>query len=177
MTKSIETYSTIIYLHPAVVGWIRSSFPYTENGYDLRNEDIYFIIQTSLIRENLKKTKPPHNLQKKQKKFLPIKILIHEWDFYHFGWEIPTFAQIKISNFLFNLMMKSFCEHIAYAYAYAGISRDATIRRILVEFLFEDEEMNFFYIRKYYQRKFQNTGKEMEIIDFAEYTIKNLTQI
>jgi hypothetical protein len=74
-------------------------------------------------------------------------------------------------------MMKNFCEHIAYAFAYAGIPRDATIRRILVEFLFDDDEINYFYIRKYYQRKFQNTGKEKEIIDFAEYTIKNLTQI
>jgi hypothetical protein len=167
-------YTTELSLHPAVVRWLDANYSKTENAYDLRSDALYIVFQTALFRKNIKY---PIKKFKKTEKFVPIRIAINEWEFYRFGWNIPNFAQIRISRMLFDMMMKNFCNHIAYAYAYGGISRDVTIRRILVENLFDDEEINYYYIRKYYQRKFQNTGKEQEIIDFVNYTLANIAQV
>jgi hypothetical protein len=173
MHPKSKSYSIELNVHPAVKRWIDSSFPLENNSYDIRKESFYIVFQASLFRKDIK---PPTKHLKKVEKFVPIRILIDQWDFYHFGWTIPTFAQIRISNLFFDLMMLNFCEHIAYAYAYSGIPRDVTTKRILVECLFDDDEINYHYIRKYYQRKYQQTGKEQQIIDFAKYTMYNLTQ-
>ena len=174
MQNRDKTYSIKLTVHPAVAKWIDSNFPNIDNVYELRDTSHYIIFQSALFRKNIK---PPSKPLKKTENYVPIRIFINEWDFYHFGWDIPNFAQIKISKLLFDLMMLRFCELIADAYAFGKIPRDVTIRRILVENLFEDDQMNYFYIRKYYQRKFQDTKKEQQIIDFANYTIENVTQI
>ena len=173
MNKRSETYSVDLRVHPAVAKWIDSKFPYINNAYELRSDPFYIIFQLALFRKDIK---PPSKSLKKIEKYVPIRISVNEWDFYNFGWNIPNFAQVKISQLLFDLMMLDFCKHIAYAYAYKKIPRDVIIKRILVECLFEENEMNYFYIRKYYQRKFQQTGKEHEIIDFANYTEENMSQ-
>jgi hypothetical protein len=139
------------------------------NAYDLRKDSLYIVFQMGLYRKDIKtRTKQ----LKKMESYKPIRILIEEWDFYHFGWNIPIFAQMRISKILFDMMMNSICEHIAYAYAYGGICRDVNIRRILIENLFDDDEINYAYIRKWYQRRFQNTGKEQQVIEFVKDTKK-----
>jgi hypothetical protein len=163
------SYSTTINVHPSAARWIEENFPNTSNGYDFRSHPLYVMIQSSLFRKDIR---VPVKKKKKQESYKSIKILINEWDFYHFGWIVPSFAQAKISKFIVDTMLNNFCEHIAHAYVYGKVSRDVSIRRILVEYLFDDEEMNYFYLRKYYQRKYQKTGKEKNLIQFKEYTEK-----
>jgi len=174
MTPKNKHYSVELNVCPSVARWLDANFESQGNAYDIRNSSFYILFQTALFQKNIKS---PNKPLKKTENHIPVRILIKEWDFYHFGWNIPTFAQVKISRLLFDLMMEKFCEHIAYAYAYGGVPRDVTIRRILVENLFEDNELNYYYVRKWYQRKFQNTGKEREVIDFARYTQENITEI
>jgi len=167
-------YTTELKLHPAVARWIDANYEKKGNAYDIRSDSMFILFRTALYRKNITQR---YKHFKKAESFVPLRIVIDEWDFYHLGWNIPNFSQVRISQMLFDMMMNKFCDHIAYAYAYGKISRDVTIRRILVENLFDDEEINYFYIRKWYQRKFQNTGKERQVIDFAKYTIENSTQI
>ena len=174
MNKKSKHYSVELNVQPSVARWIDANYSKVGNAYDLRKDTFYILFQTALFQKNIK---PPTKYLKKTENHVPVRILINEWDFYHFGWNIPDFAQVKISKLLFGLMMEKFCQHIAYAYAYGGIPRDATIRRILIENLFDDNEMNYYYIRKWYQRKFQNTGKEKEVIDFVEYTKGDIAQV
>jgi len=160
-------------MHPAVVKWIDATFPKVDNAYDLRKDALYILFYSSLMQ---KKIKPPLKPLKKIEKHIPIRIHINEWEFYRYGWDIPNHIQAMISNFLFSMMMNKICEHIAYAFAYGKISRDITIRRIMIEYLFDDEEINYYYIRKWYQRKYQDTNKENEIIDFVKNTLIYSTQ-
>ena len=172
MSKS-KIYSTQIYVRPAVARWIASTFPEIDGRYDMRKDSLYGIIQNGLYRKDIKM---PNKYYKKILNYVPIRLIIHEWDFYNFGWQIPTFAQTRISQLLFDIMMDKFCNHIAFAYAYSKQPRDDTIKRIMVEYLFDEDEINHYYIQKYYQRKFQNTGKEQQIIDFVKFTNFDLTQ-
>ena len=50
------------------------------------------------------------------------------------------------------------------------IARNVTMKRIIVEHLFEKWELSEDNLSKYYYRKFANAGKEKYLTDFKHYT-------
>lgn len=164
-------YQTTIYLHPAVVKWLQSNFDMVDDAIDVRSHPIYVLIQSALMRKEIK---IPQKKTIKSKKNKPVKFLLNEWDFYHFGWTIPKAIQEKISKYLYRTMLFQFCRDIAGAYVYGGFPVDVVIRRILIEHLFEEDELTYYNVRKFYSRNYAK--KEKELIEFKKFMQYPMTQ-
>lgn len=154
-------YQTTVYIHPAAVKWLDANYTKVDDAYDVRTQPIYVLIQSGLMRKNIK---IPQKKSVKSKKNLPVKFLLNEWDFYHFGWIIPNAVQDKISKFLYRSMLFEFCRDIASAYVYGGFPIDVVVRRILIENLMEEEELSYFNLRKFYSRNYAE--KEAQLFEF-----------
>lgn len=166
----IDMYQTTIHLHPAVIRWIDANFKKKDEIYDIRKDPLYLLIQSGLMRKNIK---IPHKKTLK-KTFIPVRFMINEWDFYHFGWVIPSGTQVKINNYLYKSMLYQFCRDIAFGYVFGNIPRDVMVRRILIENLFNDDELNYYNLRKFYSRHYKE--KEKELVELKRITQYTMTQ-
>lgn len=166
-----NAYQTTIHIHPAAVKWLDAHFVKVDDAYDVRTHPIYVLIQSGLARKNIKM---PQKKSVKLKKNIPVKFLVNEWDFYHFGWTIPNATQEKISKYLYKTMLMQFCRDIASAYVYGSFPIDVVVRRILIEYLFDDNELSYYNLRKFYSRNY--TEKEKELFEFKRIMQYTMTQ-
>lgn len=164
-------YQTTILLHPAVAKWLDANFEKIDDVIDVRSHPIYVLIQSALMRKEIK---IPHKKSIKTQKHVPVNFMITEWDFYHFGWTIPTGIQQKISKYLYKDMLLRFCRDIASANVYGGFPIDVAVRRILIENLFDDSELSYFNLRKFYERNY--TVKEKELVEFKKIMTFGMSQ-
>lgn len=161
--KKIKLYRISINVHPAVFRYIDNSYP-NENGvYNITKSPFYFLVSSMLSRSGVNR---PSKISKKYGSYVPISLFITEEDFYHYGWNITPLQQCRFSKAILQTIIDQACNKIALAHVMAGVPRDQAIREVLIENLFEDNEMNYACLRKIYQRKY--IAKEKAIREYLE---------
>jgi ribonuclease HII len=133
----IKLYRISINVHPAVFRYIDNTYPQETGIYNITKSPFYFLVSSMLSR-----------------------------NFYHYGWQIVPLQQCRFSKAILQIIIDQACNKIALAHVIAGIPRDQAIREVILENLFEDNEMNYSSLRKIYQRKY--IAKEKAIREYLE---------
>ena len=162
-------YKITIKVHPAVYRFIDNHFSVSVGAYNLIKSPYYCIISSMLCRSC---TKLPSLVYKKFDKYKPIEMFITEFDFYHYGWQMSEMQQCLLSKSMLQLILQQACHEIAVAHVIAGISRRRAICNYIDENLYEEDEISYSYLQKYYQRKYMANEAElranMEILTGVE---------
>jgi len=140
-----------IKVHPVVFRYIDNNFTKIDGGYDIEKSPLYFAITSMLIRSNVQM---PSDVGKKYDKFKEISIFISKRDFYNYGHTISQLQQYIFSKFIYNFIINDICTQIMYMHVYGRVTRNKAINTVLLNNLFEEDELNYEYLRKIYQRRF-----------------------
>lgn len=166
MTK-IKFYKIRIKVHPAVYRYIDNHFPVIKGVYNLTKSPYYCFLSSMLCRSC---AKLPSLVYKRYDRYVPIETYITEFDFYHYGWTMSEMQQCLLSKTMLQLIMQEACHEIAVMHVVGGVPRNRAICNYIDENLYEDNEISYSYLTKYYQRKYKS--KEVELKD----NLKRLTE-
>lgn len=143
---------------PAVLRYLENNFSKIDGAFDIRKGFVYSFIILCLQRNNCKRKMPvPSSFVS----FIETTIVVKEWDFGHFGEAISAYSMIQVNNLLYKLMIRDACYRIMVAHVFAGIPRDTCIRDYLFECNFQENELSYEALRKFYQRNWTQNEKEL----------------
>lgn len=157
MTK-IELYKIQIKVHPVVYRFLVNHYPAIDGVYNLIKSPYYCIISSMLCRSC---NKLPSLVYKSFEKYVPIETYITSFDFYHYGWQMSEMQQCLLSRSMLQLILQQACHEIAVAHVIAGVPRRKAICHYIDDNLYEDNEISYSYLRKYYQRKYMANEAEL----------------
>ncbi len=161
-------YTTTIKVLPLVFRYISENYVCKQNAFDVFNTPLYYLISSGLSRSNIA---IPSRISAKYQSYVPIRIHITEWDFYHYGWEMTPLQQIRLSNIVKSQIIREICEKAMVLHCYTHIPREAAIRELMSQNYFEEEELSLASVKKHYQRHFLK--QEEKLIENIYY-LKNL---
>ena len=158
MNRNNKIHSTTIRVHPAVFRYLDVTFNKIGDAYDLRGHIFYSYLTAGLIRKGMKlPTMMP--LPKQYEKMLKIKVVIASWDYHHFGWDIPPFHQVALSNHIYKQILFDGCYRVMISHVFGNLPRDTAIKSFLSEHSFLACELNYAALRKHYQRHWLKSEK------------------
>ena len=149
-----ETESVAIHVHPAVRRWMEGTFPKRGGAYDLRGHFLHDYLRAGLGRAVNARPVPEafHSLPE-------IKVAVSRRDFRILGDCIPESFQAEFSRLAYKYIQQTACHQILFAHIAGGVPRDTAIKEYLLSYLYEDDELNYAALRKYYQRNWMETEK------------------
>ena len=153
---------------PLVYRYISEHYVCKNNAFDVFGSPLYYLISSGLSRSNIA---TPSRISAKYQSYVPIRIYITEWDFYHYGWEMTAVQQVRLSNIIKSQIIETICEKTMVLHCYTHIPREAIIRELMSQNFIEEEELSLASVKKHYQRHFLK--KEEKLIENVYY-LKNL---
>ena len=152
--KKRETDTVTIRVHPAVRRWMENTFPKTGGAYDLRGHFLHDFLRAGLTKEVKARTVP------ETFRSLPeVKIAVSHRDCRILGGAIPEPLQAEFSRLAYRYIRQTACLMVLFAHTAAKVPRDTAIKEYLLDNLFEDDELNYAALRKYYQRNWMETER------------------
>ena len=145
-----------IRVHPAVFRYLDSNFPKTGSAYDLRRHFLHDFLRAGLTRQP--------DTEKPPKAFIgytEIKVVFTHRDCRQNGFSISESHQAAFSRLAYKFIQQTACHEVLYAHVAGGIPRDTAIKEYLLENLYEEHELNYAALRKYYQRNWMETEKHV----------------
>ena len=154
--RKSETDTVTIRVHPAVRRWMENTFPKTGGAYDLRGHFLHDFLRTGLSKEVNARAVPEafHSLPE-------IKVAVSRRDCRILGDRIPEPLQAAFSQLAYKFIRQTACQGILFAHLAGGVPRDTAIKEYLLAYLYEDEELNYPTLRKYYQRNWMATERRV----------------
>lgn len=159
--KRLKTFVITVKVHPAVRRFIDNRYKKVNGAYNLSNGRHYYLVTNMLVHSS---AAAPSRVPKKYGCFVPIKIMISEYDFYRYGWMTTPLQEYRFSKLILGEILDNACQRIALLKLVLDIPRRKCMLAIIDEELFERDEISYDYLRKYYQRKFQQ--KEIQMMSF-----------
>ena len=154
--RKSETDTVTIRVHPAVRRWMENTFPKAGDAYDLRGHFLHDFLRTGLSKE-VNARAVPEAFQS-----LPeIKVAVSRRDCRILGDRIPEPLQAAFSQLAYKYIRQTACQGILFAHLAGGVPRDTAIKEYLLAYLYEDEELNYPALRKYYQRNWMATERRV----------------
>ena len=151
-----KTESIAIKVHPAVFRYLDSNFPKTGGAYDIRKHFLHDFLRVGLTRQpdTEKPSKAFHG-------FHEINVVFTQRDCRQNGFSISESHQAAFSRLAYKFIQQTACQEVLYAHVAGGIPRDTAIKEYLLENLYEEHELNYAALRKYYQRNWMETEKHV----------------
>ena len=151
-----ETETVAIHVHPAVRRWMDGTFPKLCGAYDLRGHFLHNYLRAGLGRAVNARPVPEafHSLPE-------IKVAVSRRDFRILGDCIPESFQAEFSRLAYKYIQQTACHQILFAHIAGGVPRDTAIKEYLLSYLYEDDELNYAALRKYYQRNWMETERRV----------------
>ena len=151
-----RTESITIRVHPAVWRWFENTFPKSGSAYDLRGHFLHDFLRAGLARA-AGSDKPSEAFRL----FPEVTVAVSRRDFRTLGGAIPEHLQAAFSLIAYKFIRQTACQEILYAHVAGGIPRDTAIKEYLLANLYEDDEMNYAALRKYYQRNWMEAERRV----------------
>ncbi len=162
--RKSETDTVTIRVHPAVRRWMENTFPKAGGAYDLRGHFLHDFLRAGLTKE-VKARAVPETFRS-----LPeIKVAVSRRDCRILGGAIPEPLQAEFSQLAYKYIQQTACHQILFAHIAGGVPRDTAIKEYLLSYLYEDDELNYAALRKYYQRNWMETERRV-LEDFGTET-------
>ena len=154
--RKSETDTVTIRVHPAVRRWMENTFPKAGGAYDLRGHFLHDFLRAGLTKEVKARTVP------ETFRSLPeVKIAVSHRDCRILGGAIPEPLQAEFSQLAYKYIRQTACQGILFAHLAGGVPRDTAIKEYLLAYLYEDDELNYPALRKYYQRNWMETERRV----------------
>lgn len=148
-----ETETVTIRVHPAVRRWLENTFPKTGGAYDLRGHFLHDFLRAGLTKEPQGRREPSP---------LPeVKVAVSRRDGQRLGTELPASFQEDFSRLAYRYIRQTACLMVLFAHTAAKVPRDTAIKEYLLDNLYEDDELNYPALRKYYQRNWMETERRV----------------
>ncbi len=151
-------YNVEIRVHPTVFRYIDNNFPKERGIYDLSKTPWHNYISSMLGRSGVKM---PSRVSKRYAHFKPVKLLITEFDFNHYGFQISEAQQSLLSRMLQLHIMEEACREVAMLHLLHHIPRRKAVRHYIDANLYEDDELKVDSLLTYYKRKWVPRENEL----------------
>jgi len=160
-------YTLDINVDPLVAGWMERSFKKVRGVYRMGDSCYYGLVSAMLYQSHVK---TPSRMPDKYAAFVPVKIAITEFDFYHYGWEVSPLQEIRFSRLIRNILIDTCLRNVAILRARYGLHLTQAIGFYTIYFGLEEEHVKFETLRKIYRRKYQPMEAEYRNLDRAAVT-------
>jgi len=152
-------YKINIKVHPAVRRYIDNNFPLKSGAYDVTKSIYYYLVSSVLYQSNVK---VPSKVCVKFNEYVPISILVTEYDFYHYGFTCSDLQMCRLSRNILHLIIDDACRRVAMAKVMFGIPVTKGIDHFLIDNFFEEDELKAELIRTIYKRKYKKYETDMK---------------
>jgi len=151
-----------------VVKWLDARFRKERGIYLLGDSFWYTLVSMALCqsKRSERMSVPPD----KYAAFVPVKIGITQYDFYHYGWEVNMTQEIRMSRLLRNIIYDEILRNAAIMRARYAISLSQAINTLTVFYNLTEEDVKFETLRKKYRRGYTRLEDEYRAIDLAAVT-------
>lgn len=151
-------YRVSINVHPAVKRYLSNMFSEIDGAYDVKKSIYYYMVTAMLMQSGMK---IPSKVSKKYCDYVPVVILVTEYDFYHYGYQCSELQQVRFNRTMLHLITDDACRKIALARVLLGQPVTKCIEHYLIENLYEDNEMSRESLRTIYRRKYVKYEREL----------------
>lgn len=161
-------YNVDMRVDPLVVKWMDARFRQRRGVYDLGQSCWYTLVSMALCQSSrTERMKAP---PEKYAGFVPVKVGITEYDFYHYGWEVNMTQEIRLSRMVRNIICDEILRNAAIMRARYGISLSRAIKTFMVFYNVTEDDVRFETLRKRYRREYMRLEDEYRSIDRAAVT-------
>lgn len=160
-------YTLDIKVDPLVAGWMERSFKKMRGVYRMGDSCYYGLVSAILYQSHVK---TPSRVPEKYGSFVPVKIAISEFDFYHYGWEVSPLQEIRFSRLIRNILIDTCLRNVAILRARYDMHLSQAISFYTIYYGMEEDHVKFETLRKTYRRKYQSLEAEYRNLDRAAVT-------
>ena len=161
-----ENYNVSLKVDPVVKRWMDNRFKLRRGIYFLDNSCYYGLVSALLYQSHVK---GPNRLPDKYARFVPVRVGISEYDFYHYGWEVSPMQEIRFSRLVRNIVIDECLRSVALLRASFSMPLSQALRAYTVYYKISDEDVQYETLRKIYQRKYKDI--EVEYLDFNRVAV------
>lgn len=154
-----KLYRVKLKVHPMVWRYIDNNFRKENGAYNVTQSMYYPLVLSSICRSNVR---VPSRVSDCYDGYRDIMILITEYDFYHYGYDISPLQQVRYSRILRNILLDMMCRRIVMMRAAFDIPLTRAIGLVLDANLMEQDELKPATLRKIYQRRYMALERETE---------------
>jgi len=161
-------YNVDMKVDPLVVKWMDARFRKERGIYRLQESRWYTLVSMALCQSARAErvSLPPE----KYSGFVPVKIGITEYDFYHYGWEVNMTQEIRMSRLLRDIICDEILRNAAIIRARYEISLSRAVNNIIVFYNLTEDDVRFETLRKRYRREYLVLEEEYRALDRAALT-------
>ncbi len=154
-----KKYRVSLKVDPMVFRYIDSNFTQLDGAYNTIGSICHNFVTAMLSHSEVKL---PSRVSRKYENFVPITLLITEFDFYHYGYICNELQQVKFSMAVRSLVIDDLCRKAALAKVLYDMPITRFIFHYLMDLGFEDGEVNEESIRSIYNRKYKEYEKRIQ---------------
>lgn len=156
-----KLYRVSLKVHPMVWRYIDNNYRKDNGAYNVTKSMYYPLVLSSICRSNMR---VPSRVSDSYDGYRDIKILITEYDFYHYGYDISPLQQVRYSRIMRGIILDLMCRRIVMMRAAFNIPLTRAVELVVDANLMEPDELKPSTLRKIYQRKYMEL--EHEAADF-----------
>lgn len=160
-------YTLDIKVDPLVAGWMERSFKKVRGVYRMGDSCYYGLVSAMLCQSHVRM---PSAIPDKYTSFVPVKVAISEFDFYHYGWQVSPLQELRFSRIIRNILIDTCLRSVAILRARYSLPVSQAIDFYTVYYGMEEEQVKFETLRKIYQRKYMPLEAEYRDLDRAAVT-------
>ena len=128
-----------------------------DGAFDVSRTRFYPLVTSMLVHSAVS---TPSHVRGSTALFVPVNILVTEFDFYHYGYTPSMMQQVKFSRLVKQMIIDDCCRRIAMAHAAYGCAVQQAIDQVILSNNFTRDELNPETLRKIYQRKYKDLEDE-----------------
>ena len=162
-----KNYNVSLKVDPLVKRWMDNRFKFRRGIYFLGNSCYYGLVSALLYQSQVK---GPKRLPDKYSNFVPVRIGISEYDFYHYGWEVSPMQEIRFSRLVRNIVIDECLRSVALLRASFSVPLSQAINAYTIYYNIADEDIHYETLRKIYQRKYRRIEEEYRAFNQAAVT-------
>ena len=164
----MECYSVDMRVDPLVKRWMDRNFKTDHGRYRFGDSCYYGLVSAVLCQSP--KVGNPAVVPDKYARFVPVKVCITEYDFYHYGWEVSVTQELRFSRLVRNILIDECLRSAAMLRARYDIPLSQAISSFTVWYGLTDDDVNPDTLRKTYQRKYKSVEEDYRAFDRAAVT-------
>lgn len=164
----MECYSVDMRVDPLVKRWMDRNFKTDHGRYRFGDSCYYGLVSAVLCQSP--RVGSPAVVPDKYARFVPVKVCITEYDFYHYGWEVSITQELRFSRLVRNILIDECLRSAAMLRARYDIPLSQAINSFTVWYGLTDDDVNPDTLRKTYQRKYKSVEEDYRAFDRAAVT-------
>lgn len=159
----MECYSINMKVDPLVKRWLDRNFKTVGGCYTMGGSCYYAWISALLYRS--RHVGDPAAVPAKYSRFVPVRVCVSEFDFFHYGWEVSVSQELRFSQMVRNMLVDECLRSVAILRARYDMALSQAINTYVVYYGLDDKDVNVETLRKTYNRKYRSVEDEYRNID------------